>query len=255
MKISQKTFIITGGASGLGQATVRYLHQLNANVVIFDLSLESGQELVQELGNERVLFCETDITNENSVKSALEKTVEKFKQIHGVVNCAGIAVSIKTITNRGVFPLDVFSKVLSVNLIGTFNVIRLTADIINKQQSVDGEKGIFIMTASCAATEGQQGQTAYSASKAGIVGMTLPMAREFAPLEMRVMTISPGIFATPMVEALPEKAIKAIESSIPFPARLGKPAEFAQLVQTIIENPYLNGEVIRLDGGVRLAKL
>jgi len=256
MIISQRTFIITGGASGLGAATTRYLHQLNANVVIFDLSVESGEEMVKELGSERTLFLETDITNEDSVKKALEKTIEKFKQIHGVVNCAGIAVSIKTISPRGLFPLDVFSKVLAVNLVGTFNVIRLVADIIHKQSPTEsGEKGVFIMTASCAATEGQQGQTAYSASKAGIVGMTLPMAREFAALNMRVMTISPGIFATPMVEALPEKAIKAIESSIPFPSRLGQPIEFAKLVETIITNPYLNGEVIRLDGAVRLAKL
>eukprot|EP01132_Coremiostelium_polycephalum_P009985 gene9985-12239_t len=257
MKIKDKTFIVTGGASGLGEATVKLLHSLGANVVIFDTNDDNGNELVKQLSGERALFCKTDITSEESVKAALAQVLNKFKKIHGAVNCAGIAVAIKTLGSRGLFPLDVFTRVINVNLVGTFNVIRLVADIINKQEAVDEaheEKGVFVMTASCAAYEGQQGQAAYSASKAGVVGMTLPIAREFAPLGMRVMTIAPGTFSTPMIEGLPEPAIKAIKSTIPW-NRFGQPNEYAQLVVHIIENAYLSGETIRLDGALRLAKL
>ncbi|EFA74888.1 3-hydroxyacyl-CoA dehydrogenase type II [Heterostelium album PN500] len=255
MKLENKTFIVTGGASGLGEATVRELHKRNANVVIFDMNDESGNQLVKELGGERALFQNTDITNEASVKNAIKETLNKFKKIHGAINCAGIAVAIRTLSKKGVIPLDVYSRVININLTGTFNVIRLVAEVIDKQEMVDGEKGVFVMTASCAAFEGQQGQAAYSASKAGVVGMTLPLAREFAPLGMRIMTIAPGTFDTPMLSGLPDAATKAILSTIPFPNRFGKTNEFAQLVVHIIENQYLNGSTIRLDGALRLAKL
>ncbi|EGG25115.1 3-hydroxyacyl-CoA dehydrogenase type II [Cavenderia fasciculata] len=253
MKISGKTFIVTGGSSGLGEATVRSLHERGANVVIFDVN--NAPELEKELGTDRLQVCTTDITTEQSVRDSLSIAVKKFGKIHGAINCAGIAVAMKVISNRGVFPLDVFSRVLNINVSGTFNVIRLAAEIINKQEMVDGEKGVFIMTASAAAFEGQQGQSAYSASKSAVVGMTLPLAREFAPLGMRVMTIAPGTFATPMLSGLPEAATKAILSTIPFPNRFGQGSEFAALCIHIIENQYLNGETIRLDGALRLAKL
>ncbi|KYR00892.1 3-hydroxyacyl-CoA dehydrogenase type II [Tieghemostelium lacteum] len=256
MKIKDHTFIVTGGASGLGEATSKHLSTQGANVVILDMNQEKGEQLVKELGPSRTLFCNTDITSEDSVKKAIKDTITKFKAIHGVVNCAGIAVAMRTVTSRAVFPLDVFNKVLQVNLVGTFNVIRLVADQTKSQALTEsGERCVFIMTASVAAYDGQQGQSAYSASKGGIVGMTLPLAREFASLSMRIMSIAPGTFWTPMVAMLPEDATKKIAENIPFPRRMGKPEEFAFLVQHILENTYLNGDTIRLDGSVRLPLL
>eukprot|EP01112_Ceratiomyxa_fruticulosa_P012578 TRINITY_DN3489_c0_g5_i1.p1 TRINITY_DN3489_c0_g5~~TRINITY_DN3489_c0_g5_i1.p1 ORF type:complete len:284 (+),score=58.80 TRINITY_DN3489_c0_g5_i1:85-852(+) len=255
MKIEGKCFIVTGGASGLGEATVRKLVSLKANVAIVDVNSESGNALVKELGSQ-TLFVEADITNEQSVLSLIKATQEKFGDIHGAVNCAGIAAGIKVLSRSGVIPLDVFQRIINVNLIGTFNVMRLVADVIQKQKpDENGERGVFVNVASVAAYEGQQGQSAYSASKGGIVSMTLPLAREFGPLGIRVMAVAPGVFDTPMLRGLPQKAMDAISQTIPFPPRPGLSHEFADLVSHIIQNIYLNGETIRLDGAVRLAKL
>ncbi|KAM9985121.1 hypothetical protein ACTFIY_009539 [Dictyostelium cf. discoideum] len=259
MKINGKTFIVTGGASGLGLETSRHLRSLGANIFIMDMNEENGRKAVEELGSDKTMFSSVDITLEDSVKLSLEHCLRKFKEIHGVINCAGVAAAQRVIKRDGqVHPLDLFTRVVMVNLIGTFNVIRLVADIIHNQPSFDDgeeEKGVFIMTASVAAFEGQVGQSAYSASKSGVVGMTLPMAREFATLKIRINTIAPGTFETPMVEMLPQAAIKSINESIPFPSRMGKPKEYAFLCQHLIENTYINGEVIRLDGALRLSKL
>eukprot|EP01133_Synstelium_polycarpum_P011186 gene11186-13032_t len=194
MKIEGNTIIVTGGASGLGEATARYLHARKANVVLVDMNDELGMELSKELGQDRCLFVHCDITNEDSVKALMTKTIEKFGKLHGVVSCAGIASACKIASNRGAHPLDMFERTVRINLTGTFNVLRLAADVIKKQEPVDGERGVFIMTASIAAFEGQQGQGAYSASKGGVVSMTLPLARELAPLGIRVMTVAPGTF-------------------------------------------------------------
>ncbi|KAN0033420.1 hypothetical protein ACTA71_002847 [Dictyostelium dimigraforme] len=258
MKINGKTFIVTGGASGLGLETSRHLSSLGANIFIMDMNEENGRKVVEELGSDRTLFSLVDITLEDSVKLSLEHCLKKFKEIHGVINCAGVAAAQRVIKRDGeVHPLDLFTRVVMVNLIGTFNVIRLVADIIHKQNQLkdEEEKGVFIMTASVAAFEGQVGQSAYSASKSGVVGMTLPMAREFSTLKIRINTIAPGTFETPMVSMLPQAAIRSINDSIPFPPRMGKPKEYAFLCQHLIENTYINGEVIRLDGALRLSKL
>ncbi|KAN0018654.1 hypothetical protein ACTFIV_007494 [Dictyostelium citrinum] len=260
MKINGKTFIVTGGASGLGLETSRHLRSLGANIFIMDMNEENGRKVVEELGSDKTMFSSVDITLEDSVKLSLEHCLKKFKEIHGVINCAGVAAAQRVIKRDGeVHPLDLFTRVVMVNLIGTFNVIRLVADIIHRQNAPkdagEEEKGVFIMTASVAAFEGQVGQSAYSASKSGVVGMTLPMAREFSTLKIRINTIAPGTFETPMVEMLPQAAIKSINESIPFPPRMGKPKEYAFLCQHLIENTYINGEVIRLDGALRLSKL
>ncbi|KAK5574904.1 hypothetical protein RB653_010158 [Dictyostelium firmibasis] len=258
MKINGKTFIVTGGASGLGLETSRHLSSLGANIFIMDMNEENGRKVVEELGSDKTMFSSVDITLEDSVKLSLEHCLKKFKEIHGVINCAGIAAAMRVVKRDGeIHPLDLFTRVVMVNLIGTFNVIRLVADIINKQNKSNDEeeKGVFIMTASIAAFEGQVGQSAYSASKSGVVGMTLPMAREFATLKIRINTIAPGTFETPMIGMLPQTAIKSINDSIPFPSRMGKPKEYAFLCQHLIENTYINGEVIRLDGALRLSKL
>ncbi|EGC29391.1 hypothetical protein DICPUDRAFT_58822 [Dictyostelium purpureum] len=265
MKIEGKTFVITGGASGLGLATTKHLYSLGANLVIIDMNEEAGNNLVKQLGSDRASFHCVDITLGEPLQKALDSAVNKFKEIHGAINCAGVASAMRVIKRNGdIFPLELFERVMSVNVTGTFNVIRLVASIINKQKvqkdnegkaNESEEKGVFVMTASVAAFDGQPGQAAYSASKGGIVSMTLPLAREFTPLKCRIMTIAPGLFATPLVTGLPAPAVKSIEDSIPFPSRLGKPEEFAFLVQHIIESSYLNGEVIRLDGALRLSKL
>eukprot|EP00026_Physarum_polycephalum_P011058 Phypoly_transcript_11253.p1 GENE.Phypoly_transcript_11253~~Phypoly_transcript_11253.p1 ORF type:complete len:256 (-),score=35.14 Phypoly_transcript_11253:159-926(-) len=255
MKIEGKTFIVTGGASGLGEATVRRLVKEKANVVIVDVNNERGNGLAQELGK-TTIFVNADITNEESVKSLVAKTVETFGGLNGAVNCAGVAASIKVLGRTGPFPLDVWQKIININLVGTFNVIRLAADAMQKLPADStGERGVFINVASVAAFDGQQGQSAYSASKAAVVGMALPIAREFAPLGIRINTIAPGTFDTPMMQGLPEKAKTVLASTIPFPPRFGQGHEFAALVVHMIENSYLNAEVIRLDGGLRMPKL
>ncbi|SMD07787.1 NAD(P)-dependent dehydrogenase, short-chain alcohol dehydrogenase family [Desulfocicer vacuolatum DSM 3385] len=253
MDIKGCTAVVTGGASGLGEACVRDLSAKGAKVAIFDFDETMGQKAIGESGDS-VIFCKTDVSDENSVKMAIEKTIQAFGNIHFAINCAGIGTPGKVLSRKGPMPLELFNKVLQVNLVGTMNVLRLTAEkMMDNAPNEDGEKGVIINTASIAAFEGQIGQAAYSASKGGIVGMTLPIAREFASYGIRVMTIAPGLFETPMLAGLPQEAKKSIIANIPFPKRLARPSEFALMVKHIIENPILNGETIRLDSCIRLA--
>ena len=254
MEIQTKTFLVSGGGSGLGAATVRMLAAAGAKVIIADLNTTTGENLATELGSQRVRFVKTDVTDEVSVQTAVNTAVETFGSLHGVVNCAGIAIAQKVLGKTGPHELASFVKAIQVNLIGTFNVIRLAAAAMAQNEpTAGGERGVIVNTASVAAFEGQIGQAAYSASKGGVVGMTLPIARELARYGIRVMTIAPGIFATPMLNTLPEAAQQSLGQQVPFPPRLGQPAEYAALVKHIIENEMLNGEVIRLDGALRLA--
>uniref|UniRef100_A0A4X2M161 3-hydroxyacyl-CoA dehydrogenase type-2 n=1 Tax=Vombatus ursinus TaxID=29139 RepID=A0A4X2M161_VOMUR len=242
--------VVTGGASGLGQATVRRLVKFGARAVIMDLPQSSGEALAKELGAS-CTFAPTDVTSEADVQGALTLARQKFGRVDIAVNCAGVAVAAKTYNfkNSQAHSLEAFQKVIQVNLIGTFNVIRLAAGEMGKNEPDEGgHRGVIINTASVAAFEGQVGQIAYSASKGGIVGMTLPAARDLAPMGIRVVTIAPGLFETPLLLGLPEKVRSFLARQVPFPSRLGDPAEYAHLVQTVVENPLLNGEVIRLDG-------
>jgi len=253
MKIQDTIAIVTGGASGLGGATVSRIVQQGGKAVILDLSEEKANQLIAELGSDHVCFIKTDVTNEEDVKSAIDVAITKFGSINTVVNCAGIVLGEKVNKKDGAHSLHTFQKVINVNLVGTFNVIRLAAEaMINNTPNENGERGVIISTASVAAFEGQIGQAAYSASKGGVVGMTLPIARELARYGIRNMSIAPGLFETPMFDMIPEKARISLGEMVPFPSRLGYPSEYAQLAQSIIENPMLNGEVIRLDGAVRL---
>ena len=253
MKISDCIAVVTGGASGLGEATVRMFVRGGGQAAILDLDEERGRKTASELGD-RVMFCKTNVADENSVKRAIDDTLETFGAIHIAVNCAGISPPAKVLGKNGPVPISLFNQVVQINLIGTMNIIRLSAEkMVENAANPDGEKGIVVNTASAAAFDGQIGQAAYSASKAGVVGMTLPIAREFAEHGIRVVTIAPGLFETPMLAGLPEKAKESLGKMTPFPKRLGKPEEFAGLVQHIIENPMLNGEVIRLDGALRMA--
>jgi NAD(P)-dependent dehydrogenase (short-subunit alcohol dehydrogenase family) len=252
MEMNNCIAMVTGGASGLGEATVRKIVLRGGKVTILDLDEAKGNKLAAELAG-NAIFVKTDVVDEAGVGEAISKTVAEFGGLNTVVNCAGIAVAAKVIGKKGVMPLDSFSKVIEVNLVGTFNVIRLAVEkMVENAPNSEGEKGVIINTASVAAFEGQIGQAAYSASKGGIVGMTLPIARELAAHGIRVMTIAPGLFYTPLFESLPENAREALGKETPFPARLGKPLEFAQLVEQIIENPFLNGSTIRLDGAIRM---
>ena len=253
MDIKGSTFLITGGSSGLGAATARRFAAAGANVVIADVNAEAGQSLATELGA-GALFALTDVTSQDSVQNALALLDENFTALHGLINCAGIAIAARVLGRRGPHDLDAFARVVAVNLTGTFNVIRLAAEYMAKSQENEaGERGVIVNTASVAAFEGQIGQAAYSASKGGIAAMTLPIAREFAQLGIRVATIAPGIFDTPMLAGLPEKARHSLAQQVPFPSRLGKPEEYAALAQHIVENEMINGEVIRLDGAIRMA--
>ncbi|MEH7249872.1 3-hydroxyacyl-CoA dehydrogenase [Neobacillus niacini] len=254
MKLQDKVAIVTGGASGLGLATVRTLHEKGAKVVIFDLDAEKANQITEELG-ENVAFVLVNVADEASVQAGIDQTIEKFGGIHVCVNCAGIAPPGKTIGKSGVLNLDKFKKVIDINLVGTFNVIRLAAEKMaeNDPLTEDGERGIIVNTASVAAFDGQMGQAAYGASKAGVAGMTLPIARDLSEFGIRINTIAPGLFLTPMAGTLPEKVVDKLGSMVEFPKRLGKPEEYASLVQFLIENGYVNGEVIRLDGGIRMA--
>jgi 3-hydroxyacyl-CoA dehydrogenase/3-hydroxy-2-methylbutyryl-CoA dehydrogenase len=254
MDIKNCVFVVTGGASGLGEATVRDVVERGGRASIFDFEEEKGNKLAAELG-ESVVYCKTDVTDSDSVQAAVIKTTNTFNTIHVVVNCAGVGTPAKVINKEGeAIPITFFEKVIQVNLVGTMNVLRLCAEkMIQNTPNDTGERGVIINTASVAAFDGQIGQTAYSASKAGVVGMTLPLAREFARNGIRANTIAPGIFMTPMVKALPEKAQAALSSMMPFPNRLGEPAEFALMVRQIVENPMLNGETIRLDAALRMA--
>ncbi len=252
MQLQDKTIFVTGGASGLGAACARLLIQSGANVAIADLNGEAGNALAKELGN-AALFLETNVAEEVSVQNSVKSARERFGSLHGVINCAGIGAAGKVIGRDGPLKLEAFTRVINVNLIGTFNVIRLaTAAMIENTPNEGGERGVIINTASIAAFDGQIGQAAYSASKGGIVGMTLPIARELARYGIRVMTIAPGIFETPLLGTLPEAARTALEQQVPFPPRLGRPAEYAALAKHIIENEMLNGEVVRLDGAIRM---
>ncbi|MGK5093773.1 3-hydroxyacyl-CoA dehydrogenase [Deltaproteobacteria bacterium TL4] len=253
MEIKDKVVVVTGGASGLGEACVRLLLGAGAKVSILDFNEDAGTKLAEALGSQ-VMFQKTDVSNDQSVQNSIQATIAQFKALHIVINCAGIAPPMKVYSQRkGIMPFDYFNKIIQVNLIGTMNVIRhATAQIVNNEPNADGEKGVIINTASVAAFDGQIGQAAYSASKGGVVGMTLPIAREFASYGIRVMTIAPGLFHTPMMASLSQEVQDSLASSVPFPKRLGKPDEYAQLAQHIIQNPMLNGETIRLDGSIRL---
>jgi NAD(P)-dependent dehydrogenase (short-subunit alcohol dehydrogenase family) len=244
MQISGCSALVTGGASGLGLATARELHAAGAEVIILDLPGSGGEAVAG------MTFVAADVTDEAQVQAAVDAAGAPLRI---VVNCAGIGTPGKTLGRDGPLPLGTFERVLRVNLLGTFNVIRLAAQAIAATEPVDGERGVIVSTASVAAFDGQIGQAAYSASKGGVVGMTLPIARELAAHLIRVMTIAPGTFDTPMLAGLPEAARESLGSQVPHPSRLGKPSEYAALVRHIVENPMLNGETIRLDGAIRMA--
>lgn len=254
MDISGKVAIVTGGASGLGEATVRRYISLGASVAIFDMNDERGEALSQELGD-KTLYCSVNVADEASVETGIANTIDAFGALHICNNYAGIAPAAKTVDRDGnPMVLDLFKKVIDVNLIGSFNVLRVAAAQMAKQAPIDedGQRGVIINTASIAAYEGQIGQVAYSASKGGVVGMTLPLARDLSSLGIRVNTIVPGLIHTPMFDALPEAAYQALSKSPLNPKRLGKPDEIAHLAQYIVENDYTNGECIRMDGGLRM---
>lgn len=252
MDMKQVVAVVSGGASGLGEATVRRIINDGGRAVILDLAVERGKKLAAEIGD-RAIFQQADVTDPESVQEALERAAEAFGHVTVLVNCAGIAVAEKVLGKQGPHALESFTKVIRVNLIGSFNLIRLTAALMTGNEPTSGgERGVIINTASVAAFEGQVGQAAYSASKGGIVGMTLPVARELAGYGIRVMTIAPGLFETPMFDMLPEAARKSLGSMVPFPSRLGYPEEYALLVKSIVENPMLNGSTIRLDGAIRM---
>ncbi|MBI1830493.1 MAG: 3-hydroxyacyl-CoA dehydrogenase [Planctomycetes bacterium] len=253
MQIKGSAFLVSGGASGLGAACVRMLASGGGNVVIADVNRGAGEALAGELGA-TVRFANTDVTDEASVQAAVQVATQSFGTLHGSIQCAGIALAEKVHGKAGPTPMAGFLKTIQINLIGTYNVLRLaTAVMMQNAPNPAGERGVVINTASVAAYDGQIGQTAYAASKGGIVSMTLPLAREFARFGIRVMTIAPGIFDTPLLAALPEPARQSLAQQVPFPPRLGRPDEFAALARHILENEMLNGEVIRLDGAIRMA--
>jgi 3-hydroxyacyl-CoA dehydrogenase/3-hydroxy-2-methylbutyryl-CoA dehydrogenase len=253
MKVNGSVAVVTGGASGLGEATVTTIIENGGYAAIFDLQEERGAALVEKFGSDRVLFVKTNVTSEDDVAGAINQTLEKFGAIHVLVNCAGIGIAEKTVGKDKPHDLGSFTKVIQVNLIGTFNVIRLAAEKMTlNAPNEEGERGVIINTASVAAFDGQMGQAAYSASKGGIVGMTLPIARDLSKHGIRVMTIAPGLIDTPLFAAAPEKVRQALGAMVPFPPRLGYPSEYAHLAKSIIENPLLNGETIRLDGAIRM---
>jgi NAD(P)-dependent dehydrogenase (short-subunit alcohol dehydrogenase family) len=250
MDIANKVFIVTGGASGLGEGTARMLAANNAKVVVADLQTDRGQAVAAEIGG---VFVKCDVTQEADGQAAVDAALALGKLV-GLVNCAGIATAAKTVGKDGACPLALFTKTVTINLIGSFNMIRLAAAAMAKNApEPTGERGVLISTASVAAYDGQMGQAAYSASKGGVVGMTLPIARDLARNGIRNMTIAPGIFGTPMLFGMPQEVQDALAASVPFPSRLGTPEDYAKLARHIIENDMLNGEVIRLDGAIRLA--
>ena len=248
MDIKDAVAIVTGGASGLGLATTKRLLDRGAHVVVLDIT---GEEVATGLGD-RVRFAAADVTNPDAVTAALD-IADGMGPLRVVVNCAGTGDAIRVLSRKGVYPLDLFARVININLVGTFNVLRLGAERIAKTDLVGEERGVIINTASVAAFDGQIGQAAYSASKGGVVGMTLPIARDLADKAIRVMTIAPGLFDTPLLAGMPEEAKHSLGAQVPHPARLGDPDEFGALAEHIVENPMLNGEVIRLDGAIRMA--
>jgi NAD(P)-dependent dehydrogenase (short-subunit alcohol dehydrogenase family) len=249
MQIKDNVFIITGGASGLGAATARMIADNGGKVVLADVQVEAGEKLAAEL---KGAFVKCDVTSEADGKAVVDAALA-MGTLRGLVNCAGIAPAIKTVGKEGPHPLDAFQKTINVNLVGTFNMCRLAADAMGKTEAAEwGERGVIINTASVAAFDGQIGQAAYGSSKAAVAGMTLPMARDLSRSGVRVMTIAPGIFETPMLLGMPQEVQDALGKMVPFPSRLGKPNEYAHLAKCIIENTMLNGETIRLDGAIRM---
>ena len=252
MQIHEHTFLVTGGSSGLGAGTATALTEAGASVVLADVNDEDGRRQAERLGD-RAAFVATDVTDPENVQHALAMAVDRFGGLHGVVNCAGIVLGRTTVGRKGPHDLESFTRLVQVNLIGTFNVTRLAAAALAENAPNDeGERGVIVNTASIAAFDGQIGQVAYAASKGGVVSMTLPLARDLSRHGIRVMTIAPGIFETPMMAGMPDDVRTSLEEQVPFPSRLGRPSEYARLVRQIIENPMLNGEVIRLDGAIRM---
>jgi NAD(P)-dependent dehydrogenase (short-subunit alcohol dehydrogenase family) len=250
MQIKDQVFIVTGGASGLGAATARMLVEHGGKVVLADVQVEAGEQLAAELGAAKFVKC--DVTSETD-GMAVVAAATAMGTLRGLVNCAGVAPAIKTVGKDGPHPLDAFARTININMVGTFNMCRLAADAMGKTEASEwGERGVIINTASVAAFDGQIGQAAYGASKAGVAGMTLPMARDLSRNGIRVMTIAPGIFETPMLLGMPQEVQDALGKMVPFPPRLGKPFEYASLAKSIIENTMLNGETIRLDGAIRM---
>lgn len=250
MDLQGKTFIVTGGGSGLGAGTARVFAEAGAHVAVFDVNEAAGERVAQETGGR---FVRTDVTDSESVQNAVAMVAESGP-VHGAVHCAGVGIAVKVLGKNGPHPLDQFARVIEVNVIGTFNVIRwVAAAVRDTEPDVGGERGVIVTTASVAAFDGQIGQAAYSASKGGVVGMTLPIARELAQYGIRVVSIAPGIFDTPMLGQLSEEARRSLGAQVPFPQRLGQPREYGMLARHIVENSMLNGEVIRLDGAIRMA--
>jgi NAD(P)-dependent dehydrogenase (short-subunit alcohol dehydrogenase family) len=249
MQIQGGVFIVTGGASGLGAATARMIAESGGKIVLADVQAEPGQKLALELHG-KCIQC--DVTSEADGKTVIQAALA-LGQLRGLINCAGVAPAVKTVGKDGPHPLDIFQRTININLVGTFNMARLAADAMSKNEPNEhGERGVIINTASVAAFDGQMGQAAYGASKAAVAGLTLPMARDLSRFGIRVMTIAPGIFETPMLLGMPQEVQQALGNMVPFPPRLGKPSEYAQLAKAIIENVMLNGETIRLDGAIRM---
>jgi len=253
MQVEDRVFLVTGGSSGLGAAVARELAAAGARILILDVEPRAGDAMAAELGAS-ARFVAGDVTSEDDARRAVEAAVQGLGGLHGLINCAGIAPSEKVVGRDGPHRLELFARIVAVNLVGTFNLTNLAANAMAKAvpQGEDGERGVIVNTASIAAFDGQIAQAAYAASKAGVAGMTLPLARELARFGIRVVTVAPGVFETPMMAALPEQVRDALGRSVPFPPRLGRPAEFARLVRHVIENPMLNGEVIRIDGALRM---
>ncbi|MFC7885162.1 3-hydroxyacyl-CoA dehydrogenase [Streptomyces sp. NPDC057376] len=251
MDIQGCVALVTGGASGLGRATAERLLTAGASVVLVDLPTSDGTAVADELGD-RVTFASADVTSEQDIAAALD-SAGRLGDLRIVVNCAGIGTPARVLSKKGPLPLDLFARVVQINLVGTFNVIRLAAERMSTVEPAQGDRGVIVNTASVAAFDGQVGQAAYSASKGGVVGLTLPVARDLASRQIRVVTIAPGLFETPMLASLPEEAKQSLGAQVPHPSRLGTPEEYAALVQHIVENPMLNGETIRLDGAIRMA--
>ena len=252
MRVAESTAVVTGGASGLGRATAERLVAGGGRVTLVDRPASAGAEVARQLGT-NALFAAADVTSADEVAAALDQARERFGGVHVLVNCAGIGLAQRTVGKQGPARLDDFTRVIQVNLIGTFNCIRLAAAAMaGNAPTADGERGVIINTASVAAFDGQIGQAAYAASKGGIVGLTLPVARDLAELGIRVVTIAPGLFDTPLLASLPEPVRASLAKQVPFPSRLGRPAEYAALALSIIENAMLNGETIRLDGAIRM---
>lgn len=254
MNLDGKVALVTGGASGLGRATIETFARAGARVGIFDLNEEKGYSLAESIG-ENAIFCKVDITEDFALANAMARVIQSFETLHICVNCAGRGGgATKTLGKGGRFPIDLFRDVININLVGTFSVLTQAAELMSENEpDADGERGVIINTSSIAAFDGQKGQVAYSASKAGLVGMTLPIARDLAYYGIRMVTIAPGVFDTPILQGIPDEARDALGRSIPFPSRLGNPDEFASMAAHIVTNPYINGETIRLDGALRMS--